>query len=121
MSFGYSIGDAITNAGVIERIVNEVQAYRSAPLHFQRLAVELGFLSSVCKQVFELRPSLSHEQHHIERIRAIAIQCLGPLQEFEAKMARYENTLGIHRVQCGATGNKKRKRESVKIFGKRLH
>ncbi|KAJ8131166.1 hypothetical protein O1611_g2461 [Lasiodiplodia mahajangana] len=123
MSFGYSIGDVFAIAGVIERIVNEVRAYQSAPLHFQRLAVELGFLSTVCKQVFELRPSLPDELHHIGRIRAIAIQCLGPLQEFEARMATYENTLGTHGNQCGATGSgsKGATREKIKHLGRRLH
>ncbi|KAI0534576.1 hypothetical protein GGR58DRAFT_520161 [Xylaria digitata] len=118
MSFGSSIGDAFAIIGAIERIVNEVRAYQSAPLHFQRLAIELGFLSSVCKQVFELRPSLPDELQHIERIRAIAMQCLGPLQDFEAKMAKYENTLGTHR-DC--IRGKRRRVESIKGFGKQLH
>jgi hypothetical protein len=102
-------------------MVNEIRAYQAAPLHFQRLALELGFLSSVCKQVFELRPSLPDERLYIERIRAIAIQCLGPLQQFQAKMANFENTLGIDGTQCSAIRNKKRKRESFKHFRKQLH
>jgi hypothetical protein len=31
----------IAIAGLVERIVAEVKSYRDAPLHFQRLAVEL--------------------------------------------------------------------------------
>ncbi|KAF2967272.1 hypothetical protein GQX73_g6298 [Xylaria multiplex] len=118
MSFGTSIGDAFAIIGAIERIANEVRAYQSAPLHFQRLAIELGSLSSVCRQVFDLRPSLSDELLHIERIRAIAMQCLGPLQDFQTKMEKYENTLGTHR-DC--IRGKRRKVESIKGFGKQLH
>ncbi|KAK3332891.1 hypothetical protein B0T19DRAFT_439693 [Cercophora scortea] len=94
MSFGFSIGDFIAAAGVVERIITEVKSYRSAPLHFQRLAIELGFLSDVCSQVFALRPTHPSEVSAIERVRAIAFQCLGPLKEFEERMKGYENTLG---------------------------
>ncbi|KAI8629558.1 hypothetical protein F5Y19DRAFT_475545 [Xylariaceae sp. FL1651] len=121
MSFGYSVGDIIAIAGVIERIVNEVKAYKSAPLHFQRLAIELGFLSSVCKQVFDLRPSLPDEIQYVERIRAIAMQCLAPLQDFEARMAKYENTLGTDAGSRVSFINIKTKRRKIRDFGKRLH
>ncbi|KAF4499635.1 hypothetical protein FAGAP_4185 [Fusarium agapanthi] len=115
MSFGYSIGDLIAIAGLIERIVVEVKSYKEAPHHFQRLAIELDFLSKVCHQAFHLVSSRVDEQARLERVRAIALQCLGPLQEFEEKMRRYENTLGPK--DCSDNSRK----GWVRSFKKRLH
>lgn len=116
----HSIGDVIAVANLIERIVAEVNSYRSAPLHFQRLSIELSFLSQVCTQVFRLEPILPDEITQLERIRAIAIQCLVPLRQFEAKMTGYENTLGSHAVVHSKLG-KSRKRKRWSHFKKRLH
>jgi hypothetical protein len=92
-------------AGVIERIVAEVKAYKEAPLHFQRLAIELDFLYKVCHQVFELRPSSAADLAQLERIRAIALHCLGPLKEFETKMGGYESSLGLNLQPKSKSGN----------------
>jgi len=92
-------------AGVIERIVAEVKAYKEAPLHFQRLAIELDFLYKVCHQVFELRPSSTADLAQLERIRAIALHCLGPLKEFERKMEGYESSLGPNLRPKSKSGN----------------
>ncbi|KAM5386027.1 uncharacterized protein FOBCDRAFT_208364 [Fusarium oxysporum Fo47] len=112
---GGSIGDLIAIAGLIERIVVEVKSYKEAPHHFQRLAIELDFLSKVCHQAFHLIPSRVGEQARLERVRAIALQCLGPLQDFEKKMRSYDNTLG--------PGNciGKSKQGWIQNFKKRLH
>jgi hypothetical protein len=111
-----SIGDFVAIAGVIERIVVEVRSYKEAPLHFQRLAIELGFLSKVCHQAFDLRPSGADDLAQLERIRAIALQCLGPLREFEERMRGYQNALAL-----GASGNKASRRERWSRVKKRLH
>ena len=122
-----SLGDIIAIGGLIERIIAEVKSYHEAPLHFQRLAIELEFLSQVCNQVFSLRPSLPDELAHIERIRAISMQCLGPLQAFEEKMKRYENTLGQHArapppgPQLGSSRKRKRFATRVADFKNQLH
>lgn len=94
------IGDILAVSGAIERIIGEVKSYREAPIHFRRLAIELDFLGQVCNQVFTLQPTAPDEQAHIERIRAISMQCLGPLRSFEEKMRSYHNTFGI---QAGYT------------------
>ena len=93
-----------------------MRSYQDAPVHFQRLAIELGFLSQVCEQVFQLQPSCPEEKVQVERLRAIAMQCLGPLKEFETKMKRYDNTLGWN---AWTSNPKKRKRWSN--FKKQLH
>jgi hypothetical protein len=115
----------IAIAGLVERIVLEVKSYRAAPLHFRRLAIELDFLGQVCSQIFDLRPSLPDELAHIERIRAIAVQCLGPLRAFEEKMKGYENSLGLHigshSPRLGGFGKRKRFMNKVADFKHQLH
>ncbi|KAK3904057.1 hypothetical protein C8A05DRAFT_14041 [Staphylotrichum tortipilum] len=114
-----SIGDAFAIAGFIERIVAEVKSYKEAPQHFQRLAIELDHLSRVCHQAFRLRPSSAEDRVQVERIRAIALQCLGPLKAFGEKMRGYESTLGP-----GAdlkSGKKVSKTEQWCHVKKRLH
>ncbi|ENH64915.1 hypothetical protein FOC1_g10005684 [Fusarium oxysporum f. sp. cubense race 1] len=64
---GGSIGDLIAIAGLIERIVVEMKSYKEAPHHFQRLAIELDFLSKVCHQAFHLIPSRVGEQARLIR------------------------------------------------------
>jgi hypothetical protein len=105
----------IAIAGLIERIVVEVKSYKEAPHHFQRLAIELDFLSKVCHQAFHLVSSRVDEQVRLERVRAIALQCLGPLQDFEKKMRSYENTLGP--TNCSSNSRK----GWARSFKKRLH
>lgn len=100
-----SIGDFVAIAGVIERIVTEVKAFNEAPLQFQRLAIELDFLSKVCHQVFELRPSNAEDLAQLERIRAIALHCLGPLKDFENKMKGYESALSSGSEPKSKSGN----------------
>lgn len=74
----------------------------------------------MCNQVFTLQPTLCEERSQIERIRAIAMHCLGPLRAFEDKMRSYDNTFGIHGAAyasgVGAGGLLK-----MRSFKKRLH
>lgn len=91
--------DILAIAGTIERIFGEIKSYREAPDHFRRLAVELDFLGKVCNQVFTLQPTLPDEWAQVERLRAISMQCLGPLHSFEEKMRSYHNTFGIQADQ----------------------
>ncbi|KAG6355630.1 hypothetical protein INS49_003592 [Diaporthe citri] len=114
-------GDVIAVAGLIERILAEVKSYREAPLHFRRLAIELDFLGQVCNQVFTLQPTLSEERSQIERIRAIAMHCLGPLRAFEDKMRSYDNTFGIHGAAYASGVAAAGGLLKVRNFKKRLH
>ena len=118
MALGCSLGDAIAVAGVIERIVAEVRSYRSAPQHFQRLAIELGFLSQVCTQILHVTPTVPSEIAQLQRIRAIAIQCLGPLQNFESKMRRYDSVIGPEAWKGGPVSGAQ---ERLSNFRKKLH
>jgi hypothetical protein len=116
----------IALAGLIERITAEVNSYRNAPQHFQRLSLELSFLSQVCNQLMQLSPDDSHDISQLERIRAIALQCLGPLTSFEEKMRKYDKVLGPDKWKVDASsktggGVAREAQEKLSEFRKRLH
>jgi hypothetical protein len=48
----------IAVVNLTNRIIYEVNSYRSAPHQFQRLSIELGFISKVCTQILSLEPSI---------------------------------------------------------------
>lgn len=85
----------IAGVNLANRIISEVNSCRSAPHHFQRLSIELGFISKLCTQILSLEPSIPSEAIQLHHIRAIIMQCLGPIQDFEQKMSRYDGTLGV--------------------------
>jgi hypothetical protein len=111
----------IAFAGLIERIIVEVKSYQSAPEHFQRLALELSFLSQVCIQIHQLEPTSSGEMAHLQRIRAISIKCLGPLRAFEEKMRKFDSVLSADNWKGGSGDIKSSAQRKLESFRKRLH
>lgn len=115
--FRNSLGDIVTLGNLAERIAHEVNSYHSAPLHFQRLSIEIGFISKLCSQMLGLEPSSPSERNQLERIRVIAIQCLGPIRAFEEKMREYDDNLGAKSWENEVRGVK----QKFKSLKKRLH
>ncbi|MCJ1431185.1 hypothetical protein MMC27_000536, partial [Xylographa pallens] len=95
MSFGFGIGDLLSIANTIERIVVEIKAYRSAPSNFQRLAVELELLTTTCTQILHIEPTQADDAVRMENIRKSMCLCLGPLKAFAEKMRCLEDSLGV--------------------------
>lgn len=110
MSFGYAVGDVIAVLGLFERISIELRNYKHAPAHFQQLSAELDLLRSTLQNVLQLDPANSTECQTLERIRAITMHCLQPLQALADKMQTKETSLGHHRST-----------RSLKSIGTRLH
>jgi hypothetical protein len=97
MSFGFSIGDFFATLHLLKRAAEEIRNYRNAPTHFQRLLVELELLQNTIRQAIAAEPTNHGEKALIERIRAIALHCNGPLQMFLDKMRSKEGSLGHFR------------------------
>ncbi|KAI1820856.1 hypothetical protein F4861DRAFT_545150 [Xylaria intraflava] len=110
MSFGYAVGDVIAVLGLFERVAIELRNYKDAPAHFQQLSAELDLLRSTLQHVLQLHPKTSEERQTLEKIRAIAIHCLQPLQTLAAKMQTKQSSLGQFRT----TG-------TLRAVGTRLH
>ncbi|KAI0106388.1 hypothetical protein GGR51DRAFT_559805 [Nemania sp. FL0031] len=110
MSFGYAIGDVIAVLGLFERVAVELRNYKDAPVHFQQLSTELDLLRNTLRHVLQLCPETPEERHTLEKIRAIVIHCLQPLQALDAKMQAKQGSLGHFRT----TG-------TLRVVGSRLH
>jgi hypothetical protein len=110
MSFGYAVGDVCAILTLIERIAHEVRNHRDAPAHFQQLHVELSLMQNTIQCIIHMEPADNLEQANLQRIRAIAMHCLQPLQAFMAEMMAKESSLGHFRTT-----------RSLGRFGARLH
>ncbi|KAJ1328103.1 hypothetical protein MN608_07439 [Microdochium nivale] len=110
MSFGYAVGDVIAVLGLFERVAVELRNYKGAPAHFQQLGAEIDLLRSTLRQVLALDPQDEAERRTIERVRAIAMHCMEPLQKMADKMQTKESSLGQFRTS-----------KSLGHIGMRLH
>lgn len=110
MSFGYAVGDLIAVLGLFERIAIELRNYKDAPSHFQELSVELDLLRGTLQHVLRISAEDGTDQQTLERIRAIVIHCMRPLQEMTNKMQSKEASLGHFRTT-----------RSLSSIGTRLH
>jgi hypothetical protein len=110
MSFGYAVGDVIAVLGLFERVAIELRNYKNAPAHFQQLSTELDLMRNTLRYILQLRPETPEEHQTLEKIRAIVIHCLQPLQALDAKMQANQGSLGHFRT----TG-------TLRAMGSRLH
>ncbi|KAK3314160.1 hypothetical protein B0H66DRAFT_594935 [Apodospora peruviana] len=105
-----SAGEIIALLGLFERVFLELLNYRDAPAHFQQLTIELDLLSSTLRHASQLRPSNDDERQTLDKIGAIAMHCLIPLQAMADKMRVKEGSLGHFRTT-----------RSLANIGARLH
>ena len=110
MSFGYGVGDVIAILGLFERVAIELRNYKQAPAQFQQLGAELDLLRNTLKYVLQLNADDPAERETLDRIRAITMHCLQPLQALADRMQTKESGLGHFR---GA--------RSISSIGTRLH
>ncbi|KAF5672100.1 hypothetical protein FCIRC_8518 [Fusarium circinatum] len=110
MSFGYAVGDVIAILCLFERIAIELRNYKGAPMHFQRLYVELDLMHSTLKHVMVLEPGSPTEHQTMEKVRAIVMHCKQPLQSMAEKMRAKESSLGHFKTT-----------RSLSSIGTRLH
>jgi Fungal N-terminal domain of STAND proteins len=80
----------------------------SAP-DYQHLLIELEALDRALKQLLRIQP-VHHELQRLEGIRALTTACQRPLEEFLAKIEKFEEHLGSLRLK----GNR------LSAFGRRL-
>ncbi|KAK0654833.1 hypothetical protein B0T16DRAFT_318731 [Cercophora newfieldiana] len=103
-------GEVIAILGLFERVVVELRNYRDAPTHFQQLRVELELLRSTLRHALQLQPPNDEERHTLDKVGAIAMHCLIPLQEIADKMRVKDASLGHFRTS-----------RSLASIGIRLH
>lgn len=88
MSFGFSVGDFLAAARLINSIVDALQ--KSSVSEFKELTLELNAVQRALNRIEHLRPSSGQEQS-VNAIKAVALLCQHPLQEFASKLEKYES------------------------------
>lgn len=110
MSFGFSVGDFITIARLIQGIVSSLRA--SSIGQYRELTLELDGLHRALQEIEHLKSHPS-EEAALNGIKIAALMCQHPLDEFAEKLKKFES---LETPQ----GKKMGKLEAMKLWGKKL-
>ncbi|KAL8747168.1 MAG: hypothetical protein Q9190_000932 [Brigantiaea leucoxantha] len=108
-AFGFSAGDFVSaigrsyaeeswsaadasKKGLIKKVCKALKAAGGASTEYQHAIVELENLIITLSHLEALQPN-EDNIHHVNAIRAMAMACKLPLQDFLAKISRYETSL----------------------------
>ncbi|PKK54794.1 hypothetical protein CI102_311 [Trichoderma harzianum] len=109
-AYGYAVNDIIAVLGLFERIAIELRNFKNAPAHFQQLGAEVDLLQNAMRHALRLIPQNDAHRDTLERVRAIVMHCLTPLQALVHKMRTKESSLGHFRTS-----------KSLSHIGTRIH
>ena len=123
-AFGFSAGDFVSaigmsyaeeswstadasKTGLIKKVCKALKASGGASTEYQHTVVELENLIVTLSHLEALQPN-EDNVHHVNAIRAMAMACKLPLQDFLAKISRYETSLSpfAARASLGSAGRK---------------
>ncbi|KFX90422.1 hypothetical protein O988_08209 [Pseudogymnoascus sp. VKM F-3808] len=91
--FGVGVGDFIAVGKLIAKVATELRKNGETAPMYQSLILELEALDRALCQLQTLQPS-RHELLQLNSIRATALLCERPLQEFLDKISKFQPTLG---------------------------
>lgn len=109
-AYGHAISDLIAVLGLFERVAIELRDFKNAPAHFQQLGAEIDLLQNTMRHAVRLIPQNDSHRETLERVRAIVMHCLTPLQALVNKMRTKESSLGHFRTS-----------KSLSNIGTRIH
>ena len=92
MSFGFSVGDFLTTGRLISDIVTSLRAASIA--EYRELILELHGLQRALHEIEHLKCTSSQEAA-VNGIKVAALMCQYPLDEFSAKLNKFES-LGLN-------------------------
>lgn len=93
MSFGFSVGDFIAVGTIIADIISSLQEAGGSKSEYQELVRELESLQHALRHLDKLQPSSSST--NVDSIKYAALSCRRPLEEFLAKIKRFDKSLGV--------------------------
>ncbi len=110
MSFGFSVGDFLTAGKLISDIVTSLRAASIA--EYRELICELHGLQRALHEIEHLK-CISSQEAAVNGIKVAALMCQYPLDEFSAKLKKFE--------RLGFNGGKTHSRlEIMKIWTRKL-
>lgn len=86
MSFSFSVGDFLAGATLIKDIISALRG--TAKLEYRELELELHGLQRALDELGHLQPGPSQEVA-VNSVKAAALMCRYPLEEFQANLKRY--------------------------------
>ncbi|KAF4626011.1 hypothetical protein G7Y89_g12151 [Cudoniella acicularis] len=94
MSFGFSVGDFLAAASLIEQAISALRDAGGSAFQYERVALELHTLNRTLQAVDHLEAEEGLEAI-VEAIKATALTCQLPLREFLESTRKYDKSLGI--------------------------
>ncbi|KAL8914321.1 MAG: hypothetical protein Q9171_001041 [Xanthocarpia ochracea] len=91
--FGFSVSDFVTLGKLIGKVAVELGENDEASPEYQSLLIELEALDRALRKLQTLKPA-KHELFQLTSIRATALACQRPLQDFLDKVSKFESNLG---------------------------
>lgn len=79
--------------GLVNKVRKSLKDAGGAASEYQSAVIELENLATTLSHLEALQPNEDNIQH-VNAIRAMAMACQFPLEEFRRKMTRYESSLG---------------------------
>ncbi|KAF3040939.1 hypothetical protein E8E12_007860 [Didymella heteroderae] len=97
MSFGIAVGDFIAVSKLVSDIVSSLQSVGSARSEYQELIRELEALSTALRHLDRLEHT-PVTAANVASVKYAALSCRHPLEEFLAKVQKFEKDLGPRRM-----------------------
>ena len=95
MSFGFSVGDFIAVGNVIKDICSCLQDAGGAKAEYQGLLRELECLQQALQHLDKLQNGGTSSSANLDSIKYAALSCRRPLEQFLAKIRKYDKSLGV--------------------------
>lgn len=103
MSFGYSVGDFIAAGALIRHIIGSLRNAGGSKAEYQEVIRELESLQRLLQHVDHLQPH-GCSPLYLAGAKHAALSCQLPLKEFQKRISKYEQKLGILSIRAGAIG-----------------
>ena len=94
MSFGFSVGDFLAVGKLIAGITSSLREAGGSKSVYRDVVLELECLQKALVHLDRLQPQDQGSSQHVDSIKYAALSCKRPLEEFLAKLRRYEASLG---------------------------
>ncbi|KAH7077365.1 hypothetical protein FB567DRAFT_608462, partial [Paraphoma chrysanthemicola] len=94
MSFGFSVGDFIAVGKLIGEITTSLQSVGGAKSEYQELIREFQSLDAALRHLDRPECDNTTGSQTLVSIKCAALSCRHPLEEFLAKVRKYERSLG---------------------------
>lgn len=93
MSFGFSVGDFLAVGRLVADITKSLSEADGSKSGYQELLRELESLDHALKHLDNLQSR--SPSSHLESIKYAALSCRRPLEQFLAKIQKYDKALGV--------------------------